>query len=94
MTYQKQLKIFSESQEVFPAEEVRPEAGLFTEWLFDAFFQISAERTDGFNGPGSITARMCLDYCFLHGIDDQKFFYRAMKAADAIWFQHRQKVNS
>lgn len=91
MTYEKQLKRFAESDVVEPAEEVKPETTELTKMLYEAFNDLSSERTWGFLGPEAITTRMCMDYCELHGIHFVVFFSKAIKAADAVWLGHRKK---
>lgn len=68
-----------------------PELGLLTHWLLQAFYDLSAERRAGFNAPERLTSATIHDYAIIMGIEDVKFFYKAMKAADAVWFKHKVK---
>lgn len=74
-----------------PATESMPKMGQHTEWLLRSFYDLHGERSMGMSAPNPISASMCTDYAIIMGIQDVRFFYKAMKQADAVWFKHKVK---
>lgn len=90
LTYEKLIPSI-EAGDDLPAVEVMPVPSLLTDWILQHYYKLSRERQSGFSGVNPITSSMCIDYAYIHDITDIAFFYRAMKALDAKWFEHQNK---
>lgn len=60
------------------------------EEYIDAFNQLNSSRVTGFSGPEPIMIAEIKAYVELFEIDDIPYFFKAIKACDAIFRKHNQ----